>query len=480
MSPTAVSVGFNFVVGHWNTADKTGRSFISSFRCHNIRLEETFSFQSASKMPSKRLSWVDVALAELERRSRRSPAQYRPMMSLKTRHWSATSGALGGPLARLSKEAAWALPVATSRGACIFLVDRVNTVIYCVDPTGAATDEVKRKACDIAQQYHAIKRLEYHPYRFVTLPCPLRGVRRWHSDRVALFMLEQHLCGESTILSTTLDEVLQAMEDTYPDPYVAKAAAARQTAGLGVASIEEKPRTKGLKKKKVAARKDRNAPTTPPTVSRRRRQRPSMTKPRSLSPILEEPSSTPATPIPTDEEDAYLEGGGGGFSLSPSYRDEPTASEATDDEQGRASEEDTQPSLNDLVATTELLTLEETRECRPTTSRAYELMVEEAVARPPPRPTLLDLLLADEALAPPPALISPLTASPEEVTKGSVMDAVNEDIEVQPMEVQAAPPTSHDHRMDEDGPAAKRARKRGGRNRAKEVLPDGRKIWRKV
>jgi hypothetical protein len=403
------------------------------------------------------------------------------MMSLKTRHWSANSGALGGPLARLSKEAAWALPVATSRGACIFLVDRVNTVIYCVDPAGIATDEVRQKACDVAQQYHAVKRLEYHPYRFVTLPCPLRGVRRWQSDRVALFMLEQHLRGEPTLLSATLDEVLQAMEDTYPDPYVAKAAAARQTAGLGVASIEEKPRAKIPKKKKVAARKDRGAPTTSPAVTRRRRQRPSMTRPRSLSPILEEPSSTPATPVPTDEEDAFLEEGGGGFSLSPSYRDEPTASESTGVVQGRASEEDTQPSLNDLVATTELLTLEETAECRPATSRAYELMVEEAVARPSPRPTLLDLLLADEALAPPPALISPLTASPEDVTQDSVMDAVNEDIEDRRMEVPAAPPTSIDQRMEEeDGPASKRARKRGGRNRAKEVLPDGRKVWKKV
>jgi hypothetical protein len=203
-----------------------------------------------------------------------------------------------------------------------------------------------------------------------------------------------------------------------------------------------------------------------------------MTRPRSLSPILEEPSSTPATPVPTDEEDAFLEGGGGGFSLSPSYRDEPQTGVVTDAVRDRASEEETQPSVSDLVATTELLTLEETVECRPATSRAYELMVEEAVARPPSRPTLLDFMLSDEALAPPPALISPLDASPEEVAKGMVMDTANEDPETCRMETT---PTSPGQQMEEeDGPATKRARKRGGRNRAKEVLPDGRKIWKKV
>jgi hypothetical protein len=129
-------------------------------------------------MPSKRLSWLDSALGELERRSRRAPSQHRAMMSLKTRHWTATLEALGGPLSRLGREMVWALPVSTPRGSCIFLVDRINWAIHVFDPAGTSTDDMKSKMMEVARSFQSIKKLAFQPYRFVVHPCPFPKVRR--------------------------------------------------------------------------------------------------------------------------------------------------------------------------------------------------------------------------------------------------------------------------------------------------------------
>lgn len=192
--------------------------------------------------------------------------------------------ALKGVLMRIRPNACWAIPIERRKGReALIVVNHPGRSIKVLDPQKIVGIDEERIVTDIVNYFDEVKK--------ITRPPPITYVRpsmkihgTVHSDQVSttlIWLLDLYLNGR---LPSSIETTVAAQE--------------------GAALLLRLERTVPKKIKPTVA----SVVTIPdPTV--RKKTAPHKPGPRVLSPVL------------TEEEDALLEDGGGGFSLSPAYNE---------------------------------------------------------------------------------------------------------------------------------------------------------------
>ncbi|RZF31996.1 hypothetical protein LSTR_LSTR016594 [Laodelphax striatellus] len=239
-------------------------------------------------MPSSRLGFLDAFLTELEARSKARKGSYLLFRSLKTRNWGRSPAALRGSLARLGSGGLWAMPIVRRGEVAVAVVDRAHAVVHVFDPARIATASRLDELMDIVKKYAQVKKLRFpRNMDFETYHHPDEDLTRWQVERVVAAQLYDFVRRQPVRPVLEIEEASRRIHMAFPalKPY-------------------ESPSDPAMRPKETSIRMVTFVPPADPELS-------------TADPEL---SAVPA--VPTDEEDDFLEQGGGGFSFSYSSEEE--------------------------------------------------------------------------------------------------------------------------------------------------------------
>lgn len=259
-------------------------------------MSEAHSKKTTRSKGTKAIALLDLYLWLAEDRSRlqvkSSAPPAPPFSALRLRHWTEATARspehLFSIFHRIPRGNQWAIPINTARGLAVGGVDRLQQRIYTFDPASCIRPEGQALLLALVKEFCAVKRLLYQSstWCFIPTPCfPGRADDPWLSASIA-HGGEAFLLGQKQTLSALSEQHLlrwaQELRNTrrihpplhsYPDPKaLADLHGGTKEAGRLRSVVQRVP----------------HRPSSPPT--------PSVSPTKSL-----------ISPLPSDEEDAFLD-----------------------------------------------------------------------------------------------------------------------------------------------------------------------------